>query len=161
MSDRSSARGAARPLNISPSMVTFEEFAAFVRSGAYWEPSYWTAAPSRHLKGDAVLRRLGFEWPRRHEPVSRITWFEADAYCRHRGGRLPYSDELQQWFTRSIRPPTVTPEWCGDYYNPYAQGPGANPEPPLRRRVHGWPEFYGAVPGLIRDDFTFRVVFIL
>lgn len=149
----------ARPIDISENPVTFEEFARFIRSGRYWERKHWIAPPPDNVKGDAILRRIGFEWNRRQEPVTNVTWFEADAYCRSVGGRLPYSTELPEWYERLLRPRAVTPEWCGEYFSPDERGPDAKPGVPNQRRVFGWSLYEGAVPELAQPDFSFRVVF--
>jgi gamma-glutamyl hercynylcysteine S-oxide synthase len=55
-----------------------------------WErPLYWTA--------DERIRRFDRELPlERDLPVMHVSWFEADAYARWRGGRLPTEAEWER-----------------------------------------------------------------
>lgn len=115
--------------------------------------------------GDDVLRRAGFRWGERGRAARGLTWHEADALCRHVGGRLPWYDEWR-WLaappSRGHAAGQVPPiegyqagprafvsgtgvvvegdlgEWCGDWYHPDGSGPDVRAEPPLRRRVGGW-----------------------
>ena len=88
--------------------VTNGEFLAFVEDGGYrrrelwtaegWDwrkvhgvesPLYWTA-DGRERSFDRVERRD----PQR--PVMHVSWYEADAYARWRGGRLPSEEEWEK-----------------------------------------------------------------
>jgi hypothetical protein len=167
----SPAPGSRKSPQIAQRPVTSAEFAQFIRSGKYRDRQYWDVPPSvEALKADVILRRVGFSWPDRATTVKGVTWYEADAYCRAFGARLPYSDELEAWFSRSLRPAPLVPEWCGDYYNPAARGPFAYPTPSLQRRVVGWmanadDDFAGtlasggAAPYLTVPGFAFRMAF--
>jgi hypothetical protein len=66
---------------------------------------------------------------------------------------------LRQWRAPKYSEANPIPEWCGDWYNPYADGPAAfpldygNPE----KRVQGW-DYQSALPYHIGGAFGFRVV---
>ena len=77
---------------ISRSLVTQREFLNFVEATGAVPPVYW-----KRGEDGGWLRRHFAEWvplePDR--PVSNISWFEADAYCRWAGRRLPAEFEWE------------------------------------------------------------------
>jgi eukaryotic-like serine/threonine-protein kinase len=85
--------------------VSNDDFAAFVDAGGYRAAAYWSDL-DRSLGADAgearrmFVDRTGLPGPRGWSgqrvlagqgnlPVVEVTWFEAAAYCRSRGARLP------------------------------------------------------------------------
>ncbi len=147
-------------VRISIDTVTLGEFMRFVESGSYFDERNWEQ-PSRPLiaGGDELLRRIGFEWKRLAQPVRGLSWYEASAYCKHAGGRLPHAKELSQFSPEKSSRVSPIPEWCSDWYNPYAYGPSARPLDHLNpeKRIHGW-DHRSASPYNISGAFGFRVV---
>ena len=144
---------------VSPSLVTYEQFADFIRTERYFNPKLWeNLAPAPKCGGDEVLRRIEFYWDDRHQPVVGVSWLEAATYCKAYGGRLPWRQEILA--QRQLLPPgrRIPAEWCGDWYNPFADGELVRPDPPPRRRVEGWEEHECAVPDLTGEPIGFRVV---
>ncbi len=98
---------------IARTAVTNQEYLAFVDSGGYdderlWTPAGWAwrtrqgaAMPARWRRADASplgVERCVFDaWVplQPHEPAAHLSWYEADAYCRWAGRRLPTEAEWE------------------------------------------------------------------
>lgn len=76
---------------ISRYPVTVTEFAAFIQDGGYQQKAHWTPQGWRWVKHDSVAMPIDWQRQRRYgtRPVVGVSWFEADAYARWAGGRLP------------------------------------------------------------------------
>jgi ergothioneine biosynthesis protein EgtB len=98
------------PFDLASRPVTHGEFAAFIEDGGYARPELWMSA------GFDLVRTRGWEaplyWSRdagrfrtftlhgmadidANTPVTHVSWFEADAYARWAGARLPTEYEWE------------------------------------------------------------------
>jgi ergothioneine biosynthesis protein EgtB len=129
------------PYRIANRLVTNAEWCAFIADGGYRQPLLWMS------DGWAACQASGWDgplhWERRDGawwqfglgglrpldpagPVRHISWYEADAFARWAGKRLPTE---QEWEAAATRPGFAEAEgiawqWTGSAYRPY---PGFRP----------------------------------
>ena len=120
------------PYAIATRLVSNAEFAAFIADGGYTRPELWMS------EGWAVVQQRGWqaprywrgEWeftlagrqPRQPEaPVRHLSWFEADAYARWAGARLPNEAEWELAAAGGELPQAYGClwQWTGSPYRPY------------------------------------------
>ena len=128
-----------RPFRLSTSLVTNGEWLAFLDDGGYQRPELWMSegfaqgfdAPLYwHRDGDGWWT-YGFDGVTPvdpAEPVLHVSWYEADAYARWAGGRLPLEAEWE-----AVAPEPGAPGWYGAAWqwtaSPYVAYPGFVPAP--------------------------------
>ena len=125
------------PFALAERLVTNTAYADFIADGGYRRPELWMS------EGWAVLQQRGWQAPRYwrgddlftlagrrrrdpQAPVRHLSWFEADAYARWAGARLPNEAE---WETLAAaggleQAHGVLWQWTGSPYRPY---PGFRP----------------------------------
>ena len=123
------------PFALARRLVSNGEFAAFIADGGYRRPELWMSegwavcqqrgwqAP-RYWREDQEFTLAGLQ-PRRPEaPVRHLSWFEADAYARWAGARLPSEAEWEVAAAQLPQAHGLLWQWTGSPYRPY---PGFQP----------------------------------
>jgi ergothioneine biosynthesis protein EgtB len=120
------------PFAIANRLVSNAEFAAFIADAGYSRPELWMSegwavvqqrgwqAP-RYWRGDWEFTLAGRR-PRQPEaPVRHLSWFEADAYARWAGARLPSEAEWEVAAAGGDLPQAYGClwQWTGSPYRPY------------------------------------------
>ncbi|MFM7268243.1 MAG: SUMF1/EgtB/PvdO family nonheme iron enzyme, partial [Cyanobium sp.] len=120
------------PFAIADTLVTNAAYAAFIAAGGYRRPELWMS------EGWAVLQERGWQAPRywhgddaftlagrlprqADAPVRHLSWFEADAYARWAGARLPSEAEWETTASAGLlrQAHGVLWQWTGSPYRPY------------------------------------------
>jgi ergothioneine biosynthesis protein EgtB len=143
------------PFEISESLVSCGDWKAFMGDGGYERPEFWMSDGWARVQAenwDAPLYwwKEGDEWltftmggplaVRDDEPVVHVSWYEADAFARWSGARLPTEFEWEHAAPKKVPArsgldlkclhPTVD-EWYGSVWqwtaSPYSPYPGFHP----------------------------------
>lgn len=102
------------PYSIATLLVTNEDYLEFIEDGGYKQPCWWLAdgwdcVLKNNWQAPLYWHNQDKEWHvfslhglipiNSTEPVSHISYYEADAYARWRGARLPSEEEWEHFVT--------------------------------------------------------------
>jgi len=136
--------------------VTNAEFLAFLRANPQWQRG---AIPAAMAGGDYLSHWVSALDPGPTagdlEPVTRVSWFAADAYCEAQGARLPY---WYEWELAAAASPTerdarADPAWRQQILDWYAR-PASGRLPQVRQasaNVYGLFDLHGLVWEWVQD----------
>jgi len=128
------------PFRIARAPVTNADFAAFIEAGGYrarefWSDAGWAWREQRKVERPVYwLPRQDGVWTARryrrteeiapHAPIVFVSWFEADAWCRWAGRRLPSEAE---WEAAAIGVPSADGTRLADERRcwPWGDGPSS------------------------------------
>lgn len=100
------------PYCLANRLVTNTDYLEFIAAGGYQEPLHWLSEgwdciQQNHWQAPLYWHRLDKEWfifslnglipLNPNEPVSHLSYFEADAYARWRQARLPTEEEWEHF----------------------------------------------------------------
>ncbi|MCY4172757.1 MAG: ergothioneine biosynthesis protein EgtB [Cyanobacteria bacterium MAG CAR3_bin_5] len=139
------------PFAVGDRLVTNGEYAAFMADGGYqdsrhWMDEGWHWRHDHRITAPRYWRKDGGEWRweftlegRRpldpNGPVRHLSWFEADAYARWAGARLPLEAE---WETMARQAPCGAGQWLdGRHLKPRQATVLSGPESPVVQQVFG------------------------
>ncbi|MDM7954206.1 MAG: ergothioneine biosynthesis protein EgtB [Cyanobium sp. CZS 25K] len=131
------------PFSLAETLVSNEAYAAFIADDGYRRPELWMSegwalvqqhgwcAP-RYWRGEWEFSLAGRRPRHPQAPVRHVSWFEADAFARWSGGRLPSEAEWELVVAEAARPggrplPQAFGalwQWTASPYRPY---PGFRP----------------------------------
>jgi ergothioneine biosynthesis protein EgtB len=121
------------PFELAQGLVTNVDYAGFIADGGYRRPELWMSegwavvqarrwqAP-RYWRGDGEFTLAGLRPRQPGAPVRHLSWFEADAYARWAGARLPSEAE---WELAASGPGGLPMafgllwQWTASPYRPY------------------------------------------
>ena len=128
------------PFELNSSLVSNAAYAAFIADGGYQRPELWMSegwalvqqhqwqAPRYWREDNEEFTLAGHRRRNPKAPVRHLSWFEADAYARWNGARLPTEAEWEHAFGLhgSAMPNAhrVLWQWTASAYSPY---PGFRP----------------------------------
>jgi ergothioneine biosynthesis protein EgtB len=107
------------PFWIDSAPATVADFADFVDAGGYRERSFWSEDGWRWREERGIELPLGWGEGIPEHPMSCLSWFEADAYARYRGARLPTEAEWEAARRAGLPGCGQVWEWTASWFQPY------------------------------------------
>lgn len=106
------------PFELARAPVTCGDYLAFIEAGGYEDPEHWLsdgwdARLAQGWEAPLYWRRTDFGWEQfslagtrpldRLEPVCHVSYYEAEAFARWKGARLPLEEEWEHAATPEVR----------------------------------------------------------
>lgn len=159
--DGKAAAAQVAPFRLRTELVTNGEYLAFVQKHPQWQRGKVAGilADARYLTQWAGAVELG-EQALPRQPVTRVSWFAAQAYCESEGARLPswYEWEFAAAADATRRDARVDPAWRESILGWYSRPSNAAlPEVGGDANVYGVRDMNGLVWEWV-DDFNALMV---
>jgi formylglycine-generating enzyme required for sulfatase activity len=103
------------PFQLTKYPVTNGQFRRFWEAGGYGDDSFWHQAGWRWREKNEIVEPLYWrdsKWNGPTQPVVGVSWWEADAFCRWAGCRLPTERE---WEAAARGPEAWEYPWKGEW----------------------------------------------
>ena len=100
-----------RPFALARHPVTQAQYAAFMADGGYDTRALWSEAGWRWRKTEKADQPLYWTQDAPDHPVAGVSWYEAEAFCRWAGARLPTEYE---WEWAATGPKVGKTPWGGE-----------------------------------------------
>jgi len=155
-------RVAVEPYQLSTRLVTVAEYRAFIDDGGYetptlWLSDGWAAVQQRGWRAPEYWRERDGEWqeftlsgsraPSPHAPICHVSYYEADAFARWAGVRLPSEAEWELAAGQSLKDGNFLESGLL-HPRPYAGGLPGDQTAQLFGDVWEWTQSaYSAYPG--------------
>jgi ergothioneine biosynthesis protein EgtB len=119
------------PFQLADRLVSNGDFAAFIADGGYRRPELWMSEgwavgqargwrSPRYWRGDGEFTLAGHRPRPPQAPVRHLSWFEADAYARWAGARLPSEAEWETAVRAGLGQAFgLLWQWTSTPYRPY------------------------------------------
>lgn len=127
------------PFELASTLVRNGEMEAFIADGGYRRPELWMSEgwaavqargwrSPRYWRGEGEFTLAGLQPRDPGAPVRHLSWFEADAFARWAGARLPSEAEWEHAAASGALPEAhgLLWQWTASPYRPY---PGFQPAP--------------------------------
>ncbi|MCS6781953.1 MAG: SUMF1/EgtB/PvdO family nonheme iron enzyme [Gloeomargarita sp. SKYBB_i_bin120] len=111
---------------ISSRPVTQQEFQEFIEAGGYQDKRWWSDAGWAWLQQEQITQPLYWQADSPYQPVCGLSYYEAEAYCRFIGKRLPTEWEWEAAAQQGLPSQGLVWEWTCSLFAPY---PGFCPYP--------------------------------
>lgn len=147
------------PFTLASRLVTCGEYLAFMKDGGYSRPDLWLSEGWAFVRAESIeaplyWERIDGDWQKYdlgglaridpHAPVCHVSHFEADAYARWAGARLPTEEE---WESVAESYPVDGQFVEGGALRPSAAKPGSSVRQLFGETWQWTSSAYGAYPG--------------